>query len=136
MAELSEAQLLAMPEAEYMNARQMAFFRARLLAMKNELIDISSRTTADLRGSETLVSDPVDRATLEEEKAIELRARERDRRMLLKIGRALDLIATGDYGYCSESGDPIGLPRLLARPTATLTVEAQQRREQRQRCFG
>ena len=80
--------------------------------------------------------DPADRATIEEEHALELRTRDRERKLLKKIEQALATIDSGDYGYCEETGDPIGIPRLLARPTATLSLEAQQRRELRQKLYG
>ena len=80
--------------------------------------------------------DPADRASQEEEYALELRTRDRERKLLKKIEQALATIDSGDYGYCEETGDPIGIPRLLARPTATLSLEAQQRRELRQKLYG
>ena len=83
-----------------------------------------------------LVPDPADRATIEEEHALELRTRDRERKLIKKVQQALSRIESGEYGYCDETGDPIGLARLLARPTATLSIEAQQRRELRQRQFG
>jgi DnaK suppressor protein len=82
------------------------------------------------------VPDPADRATIEEEHALELRTRDRERKLLKKIKQSLDRIDAGEYGYCEETGDPIGIPRLLARPTATLSLEAQQRRELRQKLYG
>ncbi len=84
----------------------------------------------------SIVPDPVDRATIEEEHALELRTRDRERKLLKKIAQALARLDTGDYGYCDETGEPIGLQRLMARPTATLSLEAQQRREMKQRMFG
>ena len=77
-----------------------------------------------------------DRATIEEEHALELRTRDRERKVLKKVQQALTRIDSGDYGYCEETGDPIGIPRLLARPTATLSLEAQQRREMKQKMYG
>jgi DnaK suppressor protein len=82
------------------------------------------------------VPDPADRATIEEEHALELRTRDRERKLIKKVQQALANIDAGDYGYCEETGEPIGLARLLARPTATLSIEAQQRRELRQRQYG
>jgi DnaK suppressor protein len=81
-------------------------------------------------------SDPADRATIEEEHALELRTRDRERKLIKKVQQALARIESGEYGYCEETGDPIGIPRLLARPTATLSLEAQQRRELKQKMFG
>ncbi len=80
--------------------------------------------------------DPADRATIEEEHALELRTRDRERKLLKKVEQSLARIESGDYGWCEETGEPIGVPRLLARPTATLSLEAQQRRELRQKLFG
>ena len=87
-------------------------------------------------GKRCIVPDPADRATIEEEHALELRTRDRERKLLKKVQQALARIDSGDYGYCEETGEPIGIPRLLARPTATLSLEAQQRREIKQKMYG
>lgn len=134
--ELSDAELLAMPEAEYMNDQQIEFFRVRLQAQKDDLLSNAGETTEHLREDTTIVPDPADRATIEEEHALELRTRDRERKLLKKISQALNRLDTGEYGFCDETGEPIGLPRLLARPTATLSLEAQQRRELKQKMFG
>ena len=134
--DLSEAELLAMPEAEYMNEQQIEFFRVRLQAQKDDLLSNAGETTEHLREDTTIVPDPADRATIEEEHALELRTRDRERKLLKKISQALNRLDTGEYGFCDETGEPIGLPRLLARPTATLSLEAQQRRELKQKMFG
>ena len=134
--DLSEAELLAMPEAQYMNDKQIDFFRARLNALKEDLLSNAGETTEHLREDTTIVPDPADRATIEEEHALELRTRDRERKLLRKISQSLARIDAGEYGYCEETGEPIGLGRLLARPTATLSLEAQQRRELKQRMFG
>jgi len=134
--ELSEAELLAMPEAEYMNDQQIDFFRVRLQVQKDDLLSNAGETTEHLREDTTIVPDPADRATIEEEHALELRTRDRERKLLKKISQALNRLDTGEYGFCDETGEPIGLPRLLARPTATLSLEAQQRRELKQKMFG
>ena len=134
--ELSDAELLAMPESEYMSDKQLEFFRAKLQAQKDDLLSNAGETTEHLREDTTIVPDPADRATIEEEHALELRTRDRERKLLKKISQALARLDTGDYGYCDETGEPIGLPRLLARPTATLSLEAQQRRELKQKMFG
>lgn len=89
-----------------------------------------------MREDNAIISDPADRATLEEEHAIELQTRERERKLLKKINYALELIKTGKYGYCEETGEKIGLPRLLARPTATLCLEAQLYHERLQKIYG
>lgn len=134
--ELTEAELLAMPESEYMNDQQIEFFRVRLQQQKDDLLSNAGETTEHLREDTTIVPDPADRATIEEEHALELRTRDRERKLLKKISQALSRLDTGEYGYCDETGEPIGLPRLLARPTATLSLEAQQRRELKQKMFG
>ncbi|HSW05398.1 RNA polymerase-binding protein DksA [Aquabacterium sp.] len=134
--ELTEPELMAMPEAEYMNEKQLDFFRARLQALKDDLLSNAGETTEHLREDTSIVPDPADRATIEEEHALELRTRDRERKLLKKISQSLGRIEAGDYGYCDETGEPIGLGRLLARPTATLSLEAQQRRELKQKMFG
>lgn len=127
-APLTEAEILAMPEADYMNAAQVAFFRARLRQSREELLANAAATSQHLQQNET-PADPNDRATVEEEHILELRVRDRERKLLGKIDAALRRIDAGDYGYCEETGEPIGLRRLLARPTATLCIEAQERHE-------
>ena len=132
---LAEEQVLKMPEKDYMNAAQLAFFRDRLEKMKQELLANADLTSEHLRESD-VVPDPADRATIEEEHALELRTRDRERKLMKKIDESIMHIDDGSYGYCEETGEPIGIPRLLARPTATLSVEAQQRREQKQKVYG
>ena len=134
--ELTEPELHAMPEAEYMNDKQLDFFRARLTALKDDLLSNAVETTEHLREDTSIVPDPADRATIEEEHALELRTRDRERKLLKKITQSLGRIEANDYGFCDETGEPIGLGRLLARPTATLSLEAQQRREMKQKMFG
>lgn len=134
--DLTEAELLAMPESEYMNEKQLEFFRARLQDQKDALLSNAGETTEHLREDTSIVPDPADRATIEEEHALELRTRDRERKLLKKISQSISRIDAGDYGYCDETGEPIGLGRLLARPTATLSLEAQQRREMKQKMFG
>jgi DnaK suppressor protein len=131
----TEAELLKMPESDYMNEAQLAFFRQRLQQMEQELLNNAGETTEHLRET-VIVPDPADRATIEEEHALELRTRDRERKLLKKVQQALASIDSGEYGWCEETGEPIGLPRLLARPTATLSLEAQQRRELRQKLYG
>jgi DnaK suppressor protein len=132
---LTEAELLKMPESDYMNQAQLEFFRERLLTMERDIRTNADETTEHLRET-VIVPDPADRATIEEEHALELRTRDRERKLLKKIKQSLDRIDSGEYGWCEETGDPIGIPRLLARPTATLSLEAQQRRELRQKLYG
>jgi DnaK suppressor protein len=134
--DLTEAELLSMPESEYMNDKQLDFFRSRLQQQKDDLLSNAGETTEHLREDTTIVPDPADRATIEEEHALELRTRDRERKLLKKVSQALVRVDSGDYGYCDETGEPIGLLRLLARPTATLSLEAQKRRELKQKMFG
>ncbi len=134
--DLTEPELMAMPEAEYMNDKQLEFFRARLQGLKDDLLSNAGETTEHLREDTSIVPDPADRATIEEEHALELRTRDRERKLLKKITQSLARIDSGDYGFCDETGEPIGLGRLLARPTATLSLEAQHRREMKQKMFG
>ncbi len=126
--ELSKEQLLAAPESEYMSANQLAFFKALLLKEKQVLLDSAHETTENLQENEA-TPDWTDRATIEEEHALELRVRDRERKLMKKIDQALGRIEDGSYGWCEETGEPIGIPRLLARPTATLCIEAQERHE-------
>ena len=134
--QLTEAELLAMPESEYMNEKQLDFFRSRLKRLKDDLLSNADETTEHLREDTSIVPDPADRATIEEEHALELRTRDRERKLLKKISQSLARIDSGEYGFCDETGEPIGLARLIARPTATLSLEAQQRRELKQKMFG
>ena len=132
---LTEAALRKMPASRYMDEQQMAFFRDKLVAMRREMLENAGSTSEHLR-EHTAEPDPADQATIEEENALELRARDRERKLLKKIDEALRRIDDDSYGFCEETGDPIGIPRLLARPTATLTIDAQTRREQRQKLYG
>ncbi len=134
-APLTDETLLKMGEKDYMNAAQLAFFRARLQQLEKDLLKNAGETTEHLRET-VLVPDPADRATIEEEHALELRTRDRERKLLKKVQQSIASIDTGDYGWCEETGEPIGVPRLLARPTATLSLEAQQRRELKQKLYG
>ena len=134
--ELSDAELIAMPDSEYMNDVQMAAFRLKLVALKTGILSNAGETTEHLREDTSVMPDPADRATIEEEHALELRTRDRERKLLKKIEQAISRIDANEYGYCDETGEPIGVGRLLARPTATLSLEAQQRRELKQKMFG
>jgi len=133
---LTDAELIAMPDEEYMNETQMAFFRRVLSALKQDILSNAGKTTEHMRADTVVVPDPADRATIEEEHALELRTRDRERKLLKKIEQSLGRIDSGDYGYCDETGEAIGVGRLLARPTANLSLEAQQRRELKQKMFG
>lgn len=134
--QLTDAELIAMPDDEYMNEVQMEFFRRRLIRLKRDILSNAGETTEHLREDTVVVPDPADRATIEEEHALELRTRDRERKLLKKIEQSIARIEAGDYGYCDETGEPIGVGRLLARPTASLSLEAQQRRELKQKMFG
>lgn len=134
--QMTDPELLSMPDAEYMNDKQMAVFRLKLSILKQDILNSASDTTEHLREDTVVVPDPADRATIEEEHALELRTRDRERKLLKKIEQSINRIDAGDYGYCDETGEPIGVGRLLARPTATLSLEAQQRRELKQKMFG
>ena len=134
--QLSDVEVIAMPDSEYMNDKQLAFFRLKLVQLKDDILANAGQTAENLRDDTVVVPDPADRATIEEEHALELRTRDRERKLLKKIEQSIDRIDSGDYGYCDETGEPIGVPRLLARPTATLSLEAQQRRELKQKMFG
>lgn len=132
---LTEAEVIKIAKTDYMNADQLEFFRQILLKLQNELYENAGATTEHLREL-SLAPDPADRATQEEEHALELRTRDRERKLLKKVQGALMRIENDDYGYCEETGDPIGIQRLIARPTATLTIEAQERRELKQKMYG
>ena len=132
---LTEEQILKMGEKDYMNEAQLVFFKDRLQQLEKDLLKNADETTEHLRET-VLVPDPADRATIEEEHALELRTRDRERKLLKKVQQSIAAIDAGEYGWCEETGEPIGVPRLLARPTATLSLEAQQRRELKQKLYG
>jgi DnaK suppressor protein len=134
--QLTDAEVMAMSDNEYMNDAQMAYFRLKLVHLKQGILANAGETTEHLREDTVVVPDPADRATIEEEHALELRTRDRERKLLKKIEQSIQRIDAGDYGYCDETGEPIGVGRLLARPTANLSLEAQQRRELKQKMFG
>jgi len=136
LEQLTDADVLAMPDAEYMNEVQLAYFKRKLQQLKHDILVNAGETTEHLREDTSVVPDPADRATIEEEHALELRTRDRERKLLKKIEQSIARIDSGDYGYCDETGEPIGVGRLLARPTASLSIEAQQRRELKQKLFG
>ncbi|MBI3147979.1 MAG: RNA polymerase-binding protein DksA [Betaproteobacteria bacterium] len=118
-----------------MNEAQLEFFRKRLNELRDQIVANADDTGQHLRENE-VTTDPSDRATLEEEYTLELRTRDRERKLLKKVEKSLKQIDDGSYGYCDETGEPIGIPRLLARPTATLSLEAQERRERMQKLYG
>jgi DnaK suppressor protein len=133
--ELTEQELLKQGEKDYMNETQRAFFKQRLLELRAQLLNNADDTGQHLRENE-ITTDPSDRATLEEEYTLELRTRDRERKLLKKVEKSLRMLEDGSYGYCEETGEPIGIARLLARPTATLSLEAQERRERVQKLYG
>lgn len=134
--DMTDDELLAMPDSEYMNIKQMTYFRLKLIELKQGILINAGATSEHLRDESAVVPDPTDRATIEEEHALELRTRDRERKLLKKIEQSIARIDAGDYGYCDETGEAIGVGRLLARPTATLSLEAQQRRELKQKMYG
>ncbi|MBN8479920.1 MAG: RNA polymerase-binding protein DksA [Burkholderiales bacterium] len=133
--ELGEEDVLKASEKDYMNEGQLAFFKKRLVELRDQLLQNADDTGEHLRENE-ITTDPSDRATLEEEYTLELRTRDRERKLLKKVEKSLRMIDDGSYGYCEETGEPIGVARLIARPTATLSLEAQERRERVQKMYG
>ncbi len=130
-----DADLLKMADADYMNEAQMAYFKAKLQTMRDEILDNARETGEHLKENEVF-ADPNDRATVEEENMLEQRVRDRERKLLKKITTALARIEDGSYGFCLETGDPIGIPRLLARPTAELSIEAQEKHERLEKLYA
>ncbi|MDQ0453835.1 DnaK suppressor protein [Rhizobium paknamense] len=120
---------------EFMNANQRAYFRAKLIAWKNDILREARETLDHLAEESANHPDLADRASSETDRAIELRARDRQRKLISKIDAALQRIEDGTYGYCEETGEPIGLRRLDARPIATLSIEAQERHERREKVY-
>lgn len=131
----NDAELMAMPESDYMNEAQLAYFKAKLTLMRDEILENARETGEHLKENEVF-ADPNDRATVEEENLLEQRVRDRERKLLKKINSSLARIEEGEYGFCLETGDPIGLPRLLARPTAELSIEAQEKHERLEKLYA
>jgi DnaK suppressor protein len=119
----------------FMNERQRDYFRAKLLAWREDILKEAKETLQHLQEENQNHPDLADRASSETDRAIELRARDRQRKLIAKIDEALGRIDDGSYGYCEETGEPISLRRLEARPIATLSVEAQERHERRERVY-
>ncbi|MEW5422369.1 RNA polymerase-binding protein DksA [Amorphus sp. 3PC139-8] len=119
----------------FMNERQRAYFRNKLLAWKDEILREAKETLEQLQEDSSNHPDLADRASSETDRAIELRARDRQRKLIAKIDAALQRIEDGSYGYCEETGEPISLKRLDARPIATLSIEAQEQHERRERIY-
>ena len=122
-------------DEEFMNELQQEYFRQKLLSWKNEILEATKETIQHLQDESEKHPDIADRATSESERALELRTRDRQRKLISKIDDALERLEKGEYGYCEESGEPIGLARLDARPIATLSLDAQERHEKRERVF-
>jgi len=120
-------------DEDYMSARQLAYFRAKLNAWKEEILRGAKETVNVMQKETENHPDLVDRASSESDRALELRTRDRQRKLISKIEEAISRVDDGSYGYCEEPGEPIGLARLEARPTATLSIEAQERHERRER---
>ena len=118
---------------KFMSARQREYFRRKLLSWREELLDESSETLKNMQEESLAEPDMADRASLESDRALELRTRDRQRKLISKIDEALERLEAGEYGYCEEPGEPISLKRLEARPIATLSVEAQERHERMER---
>jgi DnaK suppressor protein len=121
---------------QYMNKEQLEHFRSILLSWKHDLMQEVDRTVSHMKDEAANFPDPNDRATQEEEFSLELRTRDRERKLIRKIDEALKRIEDGSYGYCLETGEEIGIKRLEARPVATLSLEAQERRERREKQYG
>ncbi|MFL2668167.1 MAG: RNA polymerase-binding protein DksA [Alphaproteobacteria bacterium] len=119
----------------FMNAKQREYFRQRLLRWRRELLRETNQTLQNLQEDSLQAPDIADRASAETDRAVELRTRDRERKLVQKIDEALKRIEKGEYGYCEESGEPIGLRRLEARPIATLSLEAQERHERLERIY-
>ena len=119
----------------FMNAKQREYFRQRLLRWKRELVRDTSQTLLSLQEDSLQAPDIADRASAETDRAVELRTRDRERKLVQKFDEALGRIEHGEYGYCEETGEPIGLRRLEARPIATLSLEAQERHERMERIY-
>ncbi len=118
---------------KFMGVRQQQFFRQRLQGWRDEILRDAQGTIQNLQDDDGQAPDIADRATTESERSIELRTRDRQRKLVIKIDAALERIEDGSYGYCDDTGEPIGLKRLEARPIATLSIEAQERHERRER---
>ena len=122
-------------DEEYMNELQVEYFRQKLLNWKKSLVDQSQGTLDDLRQGGLNQPDDIDRASLETDKALDLRTKDRARKLISKIDEALARLENGTYGFCEETGEPIGIERLDARPVATLSIEAQERHERMEKTY-
>jgi DnaK suppressor protein len=135
MSDLVDAKYVPSEDEPFMNERQRAYFRNKLIKWKNEILKEARETLEALQQENANHPDLADRASSETDRAIELRARDRQRKLIAKIDAALQRLDDGTYGYCEETGEPISLKRLDARPIATLSIEAQERHERRERVY-
>jgi DnaK suppressor protein len=135
MSELVESDYVPSEDEPFMNERQKAYFRTKLLMWKNDILREARETLEILQQENANHPDLADRASSETDRAIELRARDRQRKLISKIDSALGRIEDGTYGFCEETGEPISLKRLDARPIATLSIEAQERHERREKVY-
>ncbi len=135
MSDVLDATYKPSDDEPFMNERQVAYFRAKLLAWKDDILKESKETLSHLQDENHVLPDIADRASSETDRSLELRTRDRQRKLISKIDAALKRIDDGSYGYCEETGDPISLKRLDARPIATLSIEAQERHERRERVY-
>jgi DnaK suppressor protein len=135
MSALVDAEYTPTEDEPFMNERQKSYFRAKLVAWKTDILREARETLEILQQENANHPDLADRASSETDRAIELRARDRQRKLISKIDAALQRIDEGTYGYCEETGEPISLKRLDARPIATLSIEAQERHERRERVY-
>jgi len=135
MNELVDAKYIPSENEPFMNERQRSYFRAKLVLWKNDILREARETLEVLQQENANHPDLADRASSETDRAIELRARDRQRKLIAKIDAALQRIEDGTYGYCEETGEPISLKRLDARPIATLSIEAQERHERREKIY-
>ncbi|MBK8769411.1 MAG: RNA polymerase-binding protein DksA [Rhizobiales bacterium] len=135
MSDVVDATYKPSDDEPFMNERQVAYFRQKLLAWKDDILKESKETLSHLQDENHVLPDIADRASSETDRSLELRTRDRQRKLISKIDAALKRIEDGSYGYCEETGDPISLRRLDARPIATLSIEAQERHERRERVY-
>ena len=135
MSETLEADYVPSEDEPFMNDRQRIYFRRKLIGWKNDILKESRETLEVLQGESDKLPDMADRASSETDRSIELRARDRQRKLIAKIDAAIQRIDDGTYGYCEETGEPISLKRLDARPIATLSIEAQEAHERRERVY-
>ncbi|MFT3670874.1 RNA polymerase-binding protein DksA [Aestuariivirga sp.] len=135
MSDVLDATYKPSDDEPFMNERQLEYFRQKLLAWKDDILKESKETLSHLQDENHVLPDIADRASSETDRSLELRTRDRQRKLISKIDAALKRIEDGSYGYCEETGDPISLKRLDARPIATLSIEAQERHERRERVY-